>query len=136
MVMLAEPKTTNRSRISAKRVVEIWDSLPENYAEADLGANLVSKIFEHLTESFEQVKLTPSIGKSGTGLIPDYLIYQDITKPPVIVVEIKRRTSPLVKISNELFVETCEQNTLYQQAVGTGGGNGILQYLDVTKVTV
>jgi chromosome partitioning protein len=134
MVMLAEPNTTNRSRISAKRVVEIWDSLPENYAEADLGANLVSKIFEHLTESFEQVKLTPSIGKSGRGLIPDYLIYQDITKPPVIVVEIKKRTSPLVRISNELFVEACEQNTLYQQAIGTGGGNGILQYLDVTKV--
>jgi hypothetical protein len=107
MLMIAEPKITNRSKISAKRVVEIWDSLPEDYSEAELGANLVSKIFEHLTESFEQVRLTPSIGKSRKGLIPDYLIYKDkdMTEPPVIVVEVKKRTSPLVKISNELFVE-------------------------------
>jgi chromosome partitioning protein len=134
MVMLAEPKTTNKSKISAKKIVEIWDSLPGNYAETELGANLVSKIFEHVTENFHQVRLTPSIGKVGAGLIPDYLIYQDTTKPPMMVVEIKRRTSLLAKISNEIFTETCEQNTLYQQAVGTGSGNGILQYLDVTKV--
>jgi chromosome partitioning protein len=133
MVMLAEPKTTNRSKISAKKIVEIWDSLPENYCEADLGAHLVSKIFEHLTDNFAQVKLNPSIGR---GLIPDYLIYRDINQPPAIVVEIKKRIPQLVKISNELFVETCEQNPLYQQAVGITGGsnNGVLQYLDITKV--
>lgn len=133
MVMLAEPSTNHQSKDSVKQIVEIWSSLPESCLEVEVGAHLVSKILEYLTESFLQVKLNPNIGK---GLIPDYLVYRDVNQPPTIVVEIKKRVPQLAKISNELFVETCEQHSLYQQAVGTTGGsnNGILQYLDVTKV--
>ncbi|WP_333462438.1 hypothetical protein [Microcoleus sp. herbarium7] len=76
---------------SISNLIERWQSLPINYSEADLKAHLIPLIWEVIALKFEQIT-TESLG-SGTGLRPDYLIYDELDKPPRIVVEIKKRTS-------------------------------------------
>jgi chromosome partitioning protein len=130
-----QPKKTFKSNISARQLVEIWSSLSTDSKESELGHALVSKIFEHLGYSHDRVKVTPSIAM-GAAMMPDYLIYNELTQAPTLVVEIKRRIPTLANASDAAFVSTCERNSLYRDAVGLSAApnNGILQYLDVTKV--
>jgi chromosome partitioning protein len=132
-----QPKRTFKSNITARQLVEIWSSLSPDSNEANLGHALVSKIFEHLGYGHDRVKIQPNIG-SGAALKPDYLIYNDLTQAPVLVVEIKRRIPTLANpnASDAAFISACENNSLYRDAVGLSAApnNGILQYLDVDKV--
>ncbi|NJK70521.1 MAG: AAA family ATPase [Microcoleus sp. SU_5_3] len=92
-------------------------------------------IWEAIGLKFEQVTTT-SLG-SGTGLKPDYLIYNQSGKPPIIVVEIKKRTQSFYKAPEQEFSKFCQQQNLYKEAVGypvSPKNNGIKQYLDNTKV--
>jgi chromosome partitioning protein len=137
MVSTAPPhsKKTFKSNITARQLVEIWSSLANDTKEAELGHALVSKIFEHLGYGHDRVKITPHIA-IGTAMMPDYLIYNELNKAPTLVVEIKKRLPILANASDAAFVGTCENNALYRDAVGLSAApnNGILQYLDVTKV--
>jgi chromosome partitioning protein len=130
-----QPKKTFKSNITARQLVDIWSSLPTDSNEPELCLHLVSKIFEHLGYGHDRVKIQPNIS-SGAALKPDYLIYNDSTQAPVLVVEIKRRIPILATASDAAFISTCERNSLYRDAVGLSAppNNGILQYLDVTKV--
>jgi chromosome partitioning protein len=96
-------------------------------------------MFACLGYGMAQVKMQPNIGND-TKLIPDYLIYDDLDRTPSLVVEIKKRDSSLLEKANKTdFVTVCEENALYREAVGfpnlSKPNNGILQYLDVTKVS-
>ena len=75
---------TPPAKISTKKIVDLWASLPPNYSEADLGANLVARIFDYLGLNHHQIKNNLNIGR---GLQPDYLIYNDPGQPPVLVIE-------------------------------------------------
>ncbi len=122
-----------QERVSIEeQVIKIWKQLPHPYSENDLQLNFVSPLFRKLGLDISQIKAGVHLGK-GSGLIPDYLIYNDISKPPVLVVENKKRESGLATISDEKFFSTCKNYALYQQAVGYppgAGNNGIKQYLD------
>ncbi len=135
-IPLHDRETASKSSVTAKQLTEIWLSLPNDYSEAELDRNLVSKIFEQLGYDRHQVKIQNNIGIAAA-LKPDYLIYQDRSKPPVLVVEIKKRDPALAKVGDANFVKSCEDHLLYQDAVGLTNNprnNGILQYLDITKV--
>jgi chromosome partitioning protein len=129
-MVTATPPT---AKISSKKIVNIWESLPTSYSEANLSANFMVSIFNYLGVNLHQIKNTPYIGN---GLKPDYLIYNDPTQPPVLVVEIKRRESILASVSDAKFIDTCQNHALYKDAVGLSSkpNNGIIQYLDITKV--
>ncbi|MCY7320482.1 MAG: AAA family ATPase [Phormidesmis sp. CAN_BIN36] len=62
------------------------------------------------------------------------MIYHDVTQPPVLVMENKRRDPFLAAVPEKDFAEVCKKHPLYQQAVGyenCGGNNrGIKQYSD------
>jgi chromosome partitioning protein len=124
---------TPPAKISSKKIVDIWASLPTSYSEADLGANLIAKIFDYLGFNRHQIKNTPTIGK---GLQPDYLLYNDPAQPPVLVIEIKRREPVFAEVSDPKFVATCQDHPRYKDAVGLSPApnNGIIQYLDISKV--
>jgi chromosome partitioning protein len=133
---LHDRETASKSSVTAKQLVDIWSSLPNDYSEAQLCPHLVSKIFEHLGYDRHQVKIQKNIGIAAA-LKPDYLIYQDPNQPPVLVVKIKKRAPALAKVGDANFVKSCEDHPLYQDAVGLTSSpknNGILQYLDITKV--
>jgi chromosome partitioning protein len=130
MSIAAPPKF----KVTTKQIVDTWTSLPDDFLEKDLSQHIVSQIFTHLGYQFDRVKNQPTIG---TGLIPDFLVYNDINQPPVLVVEIKKRVSALATVSESNFVNACEQHPLYQEATGLStkpNNNGIIQYLDITKV--
>jgi chromosome partitioning protein len=133
---LHDRETASKSSVTAKQLVDIWSSLPNDYSEAELDRHLVSKIFEHLGYDRHQVKNQHNIGIAAA-LKPDYLIYNDPSKPPVLVVEIKKREPVLATVNDPNFVTACENHSLYRDAVGLTNNprnNGILQYLDITKV--
>ena len=118
-------------------VIDRWDSLPSNYLEADLGMNLMPLIWKAIGINFNQIT-TGSLG-SGTGLKPDYLIYNKLNEPPRIVVEIKKRTSLFHAAQEHGFSDFCHDQRLYKEAVGYPIGtsnNGIKQYLDNRKVPI
>lgn len=122
------------AKTSSKKIVDLWASLPTSYSEADLGANFMARLFDYLGLNHHQIKNTPGIG---AGLKPDYLIYNDPTQPPVLAIEIKKRESALAAVSDASFVSTCQNHLLYKDAVGLSdrsNNNGIIQYLDITKV--
>jgi chromosome partitioning protein len=130
--------TTKQSKNSTadKSVVDRWSQIVGNYSEADLAANFMPFMFEKLGIKIENIKSAPSIG-SGLNLKPDYLIYQDFQKSPILAVEIKRRVAELSSIPDKEFAEQCEQHNLYREAVGfdiSAKSNGIRQYLEVGKV--
>jgi chromosome partitioning protein len=132
-MLTATPQPT---KISSKKIVELWASLPSDYLEKDLGHNFMPKIFEYLGLNHHQIKNNPHIG---TGLIPDYLIYNDPTQPPILAIEIKRREPALAlaEVSDANFVTACQNNSLYKDAIGLpvkSNNNGIIQYLDIAKV--
>jgi hypothetical protein len=115
-----------------EEIINIWKQIPPNYPESNLENQLVTPLLNSLGLNLTQIKLNPSLGR-GTGLIPDYLVYTDVDKPPKLVIEDKKRRSDLATISNEEFIQRCKQHTLYIQAVGypiQTGNNGIKQYLD------
>lgn len=117
-----------------KKVVENWTRIPHDYSEADLEKALVEPIFAALGFDFHQVKGTPTIGP---GLKPDLLIHNNPEKPPVLVVEDKRRIPELAEAPEENFADFCKQHPLYRKAAGYDPSpkeNGIQQYLDKNKV--
>ncbi len=127
-----------KSKLSIKQLVDIWTNLPSNYRESELAPNFVHKIFDCLGYDLNQVKVQPNIG-NGSVLKPDYLIYNDPNSKPILVVEIKRRTTELATASNGDFATACENHPLYKEALGLPSvpsprNNGILQYLDISKV--
>jgi hypothetical protein len=120
---------------SVSNVIERWKSLPSQCSEADLERNLMTLIWDAIGLKFEQIK-NRNLG-SGTGLKPDYLIYNQLNKPPIIVVEIKKRTQSFYDAPEKGFSDFCQQQNLYKEAVGypvSPKNNGIKQYLDNTKV--
>jgi chromosome partitioning protein len=128
--------TKKQTRISAayKAIVDRWTDLPADCSEPDLATQFMPLMFEKLGIKMDGLKTTPSIG---SGLKPDYLIYQDSTESPVLVVEIKKRVASLASIPDKEFAEQCYQNNLYQLAVGfdsSTSNNGIRQYMEVGKV--
>ena len=121
-------------KISSREIVDLWASLPTSYPEADLGASFMARLFDYLGLNHHQIKNTPGIG---AGLRPDYLIYNDPAQPPILAIEIKKRESALAAVSDANFGSTCQNHSLYKDAVGLSdrpNNNGIIQYLDITKV--
>ncbi len=121
------------AKISSKKIVDLWASLPTSYLESDLGSNFMPRLFDYLGVNHLQIKNTPNIGNN---LKPDYLIYNDPAQPPVLAIEIKRREPALAEVSDAKFVATCQEHPRYKDAVGLSPApnNGIIQYLDISKV--
>jgi len=126
------PNQGNRVKPNAaqKRIIDRWLQLPDQYSEADVSANLLMPLFEELGVRFRQRKITPTVGQ---GLKPDLLVYGEIDRPPILVVELKKRVSALANASDEIFAAQVEQYALYRDAVGYTD-NGIKQYLDIDHV--
>jgi chromosome partitioning protein len=125
---------TPPAKISSKKIVDLWASLPMSYSEADLGANFIARIFDYLGLNHHQIKNNPAIG---AGLKPDYLIYNDPEQPPILAIEIKKREPALAGVSDANFVNACTKHELYKDAIGLPvkpNNNGIIQYLDIDKV--
>ena len=110
-------------------IVQRWEHIPNPYSEANLEANLVLPIFEALGLHFNQIQAKKNLG---SGLIPDQLVYTDITKSPVLVVENKKRTQNLADATDEEFLNLCKQpHSLYRESLGHGNATkGIKQYLN------
>lgn len=126
-MVLAEPQVS-----ITEQIINSWKQIPNNYPENDLELNFVSLLFRKLGLDLSQVKSGVSLG-TGSGLKPDFLIYNDITKAPILVIEDKKRVGELATVSDEEFIARCKNHYLYQQAVGypaEAGNNGIKQYLD------
>ncbi|WP_295619295.1 AAA family ATPase [Chamaesiphon sp. GL140_3_metabinner_50] len=129
MVIAAPPP----AKVSSRRIVDLWASLPTDYKESDLGSNFMLRLFDYLGVNHSQIKSEPAIGR---GLKPDYLIYNDPEQPPVLVIEIKKREAALAEVSDAKFMATCQEHPRYKDAVGLSPApnNGIIQYLDINKV--
>ena len=126
-MVLAQPKVS-----ITEQIIDLWKQIPTNYSETSFELNFVSPLLRKLGLDISQVKSQVNLGK-GSGLVPDYLIYDDIAKPPVLVIENKKRVSDLATISDEEFIYQCKNHDLYQKALGyplERGNNGIKQYLD------
>ncbi|MBD2119413.1 ParA family protein [Trichocoleus sp. FACHB-262] len=116
-------------------VVKRWENIQTDCAEGDLEFQLMTVMWKALGLDTPQIKKNPNIG---SGCIPDWLIYQDPTQPPVLVVEDKKRVKVLAEAPDDKFVELCRNHSLYKDAVGypvAKGNNGIKQYLDKDKVS-
>jgi chromosome partitioning protein len=125
--------TTTRTK-SYGSVVKTWLDIPTDYKETELESALMSVMWNALGLEPKQIRK----GGIGSGLVPDYLIYQDLAKPPVLVVEDKKRVPELADASDTDFVDFCKNHKLYKDAVGypvCNGNNGIKQYLDKDKVS-
>ncbi|MBC7971199.1 MAG: ParA family protein [Verrucomicrobia bacterium] len=117
-----------------RRLAQHWAELPPNHQEQEVEANLVQPLLQALGLKFPQQVRTgmPLGGGFGT---PDRLVYQDVNKPPVLVLENKKRTPDLAAIPEKDFAAACKTHALYRQAVGykdigPPGNRGIKQYLD------
>ena len=119
-----------------QQTIERWKKIPTTYAEAELEAHLVTLMWQELGVDFTSLKSGAMVG---TGLKPDYLVYQDTSQQPILVVEDKQRVPELANASDASFAEKCEKHYLYKEAVGdfsgSPGNNGIRQYLDSSKVS-
>lgn len=115
-----------------RQTIERWKQIPTSYAEADLEANLVTLMWKELGINFPNIQKGAQVGP---GLKPDWLVYQDTEKPPILVVEDKKRVPELANAPEAGFSERCENHSLYRDAIGSiSGSNGIRQYLDIGKV--
>ena len=113
-----------------QNIIQRWEQLPKNYGEADLESNLVSPILDALGLKFNQILAQKALG-TGIGLKPDRLVFTDLTKPPVLVIENKKRVANLADATDETFFNICKQHPLYRESVGYGTATkGIRQYLD------
>jgi cellulose biosynthesis protein BcsQ len=119
-------------------LIQRWTQIPTTYAEANLEANLVNFIWQALGLNPHQIKANPGLG-TGTGLKPDFLIYQNPSQPPVLVVEDKKREPQFAIAPEQGFADWCKQQPRYKEAVGypvpSTSNNGIRQYLDKNKVS-
>jgi cellulose biosynthesis protein BcsQ len=122
----------------AIEVINQWKQLPAACSESDMEHGLMPLIWKALKLNLIQVKKSCHLGK-GTGLIPDFLIYQDPTQAPILVVEDKKRDPIYASAPEHDFADWCKDQLLYKQAVGypvpTDKNNGIRQYLDNNKVS-
>ncbi|MBW4466376.1 MAG: AAA family ATPase [Pegethrix bostrychoides GSE-TBD4-15B] len=123
------------ARAKFQQTIKRWTQIPTSYAEVQVEANLMTVMWEELEVGFHKSVLHPAIG---SGLIADWLLYQDLDRPPILVVEDKKRIPELADVPDADFVEKCEKHCLYKEAVGdfsgSPGNNGIRQYLDSSKV--
>ncbi len=120
---------------ASNQVIQRWQQIPHTCPEASLQTNLVIFALEKgLGLSFSQLQVTPNLGK-GSGLTPDILVYTNTTKPPVLVIENKKRVPALATAPNIGFANLCKGHPLYQQAVGYTP-NGIKQYLDKSNPNI
>jgi chromosome partitioning protein len=121
-------------------IADLWLKIPVVCSEIELGTNLLLPILDKLGISIEQRTQQVSIHKPDkpgkSGLKPDFLVYRDIEEPPVLVVEIKKRTDSIHRLIESDFEARCKKQALYKQAIGYDGspGNGIKQYLDPANV--
>jgi chromosome partitioning protein len=121
-------------------IADLWSNTPVDCSEIDLGTNLLLPILDKLGISIEQRKQQTAIHKPDkpgkSGLKPDFLVYRDVEEPPVLVVEIKKRTDSIHRLIESDFEARCKKQALYKQAIGYDGspGNGIKQYLDPANV--
>ena len=119
-------------------IIQRWTQIPTTYAEANLEANFVNFIWQALGLNPHQIKANPGLG-TGTGLKPDFLIYQNPSQPPVLVVEDKKREPQYAIAPEQGFADWCKQQPRYKEAVGypvpSTSNNGIRQYLDKNKVS-
>jgi len=125
------------TQANATKVIERWKQIPTTYNEGDLEKNLVMLIWQVLGLNISQIKSGINLG-TGTGLIADFLIYQNPTNPPVLVVEDKKRHPNYANVPDQDFADWCKDQPLYKQAIGypvpNPNNNGIRQYLDKNKV--
>lgn len=130
------PNQAGRTRPNAaqKRIVDRWLQLSNKCSENDLETHLVVPMFESLGIRHPQLSTQSNIALDGQSkLIPDALIYQNLSQPPILVVENKKRCPNLANAPDEEFLTVCKQDSLYKGAIGLSP-NGIKQYLDVDRV--
>ena len=123
-----------------EEVIQLWKQLPTayTYTEQNLELNFVQPLLLSLGLEINQIKADINLGKKA-GLKPDRLIYTDLNKPPVLVIEIKKRVPELANASEQEFFEICQQpNSLYREAIGYPNtpSNGIKQYLDKSNPNI
>lgn len=126
------------NKISYDNIIQTWKSLPNEIPENTLEMQLVFPLLQSLNLQGNQIKSRQNLGQ-GTGLIPDFLVYPDLNKPPALVIEIKKRISTLVTTSKQDFINKCLTNSLYRDAVGyqdVSGNNGIKQYLNKSNANI
>ena len=99
-----------------QQTIERWKQIPTTYPEARVEDDLMTVMWEELEVGFKKSVKNPCIG---LGLIADYLVYQDISRPPILVVEDKKRVPELANASDASFTEKCEKHCLYKEAVGS-----------------
>jgi cellulose biosynthesis protein BcsQ len=125
------------TRTGATKVINQWKQIPTNYGEGDLEKHLVMLIWQTLNLKASHIKSGVNLGH-GSGLKADFLIYQDPTQPPVLVVENKKRHPNFANALDQGFADWCKDQPLYRQAVGypvpSASNNGIRQYLDKDRV--
>ncbi|HLO49633.1 MAG TPA: ParA family protein [Kamptonema sp.] len=118
-------------------IITAWQQLPSDCPERFVETALMSEMWKALGITPNQM----AGGKIGNGLSPDWLIYrdQDKSKPPVLVVEDKKRISGFQALPDAEFDAKCRKYNLYKQAIGhpvpNANNNGIRQYLDKSKVS-
>jgi chromosome partitioning protein len=123
--------------ISTTYIADRWLQIPREYAEIPLGTDLLLPILDALGISIEQRKQQTAIHRPGKSVLrPDFLVYQDIEKPPVLVIEIKKRISIIYDIPEAEFDVQCKEQYLYRAAIGyeETKENGVRQYLDPETV--
>lgn len=120
---------------ACNQVIQRWQKISHTYDEASLQSNLVIFALQTgLDLSFNHLKLTPSLGPR-SGLKPDILVYTDTAKPPVLVIENKKRVPDLATALDSDFADLCKAHKLYQEAIGYQT-NGIKQYLDKSNPNI
>jgi len=117
-----------------QKIIQQWEQIPHDYSEPEIEANLVQVILNSLGLDFQQIKTKPALRK-GIELVPDRLVYADITKPPVLVIENKPRIASLASTEEQNhhlpFLNLCKEDALYQEAIGSiPQKNGIKEYLN------
>lgn len=122
--------STIKPNAAQKRIIQLWQKLPDDYTEPNLSPNFLIPLFDALGFGLDRRKVNPGIGN---GLIPDLLVYGDVNQPPLLTVELKKRIATLANASDETFVSQVARDNLYRQAVGYTS-NGIQQYLNIDLV--
>lgn len=145
MVAAAEPSSSSQSTLLTfppdfeKRiqdVVDIWKQIPDICNAATLDANLIVPMLRACGFSFPLVKMGSAIVPK---LIPDMLVYSDLDRPPILVIESKSRggNPKLSQVAEADFENACQNLAPqhYRDAVGySRNQNGIRQYLDNSVV--
>lgn len=120
---------------SHEKLIQTWEKLPKDLNEAGLTTQFVYPLLQSLNLDPNQIVSKHNLGH-GAGLIPDFLVYADLERPPALVVEVKKRVSVLSNCADSDFVKSCQTNNLYLDAIGCSSGNGIKQYLDKSNLNI